>query len=132
MSLRALTAAAATLVITDHYRVIGARGGSASSPAKTQAARAAARKRWGHPEPAARVIPPSRLKDGAWYSGTGRNGGIAVWDRKQQCFWITSISDLPDPLVHPQGGSRVVRLKQEGHVAHSGGTFAPVSLIRKG
>lgn len=54
-----------------------------------------------------------------------------MWDGKQKCFWITIVSDLPDPSTYPAGSSRIVRLKQEGHVSHEGGTFAPMNLVRQ-
>ncbi len=41
------------------------------------------------------------------------------------------VSDLPDPSAYPTGSSRIVRLKQEGHVSHEGGTFAPMNLVRQ-
>jgi hypothetical protein len=118
-----------TTTIAEHYRKIGARGGKVSSPAKTEAARAAARKRWGIPEPKPKVLIPSRLKDGCWYEGKGRNGRIAMWDGKQNCFWITVVSDVPDPVNYPEGSSRMVRLKQEGHSAQDGGTFSPLKKL---
>jgi len=125
------TSDAAKSAISAHYRAMGALGGRVSSPAKTRAARAAARKRWGHHEPAPKPLSPSRLKDGAWYQGLGRNGTLALWDGKQKCFWITIISDLPDPGTYPAGSSRIVRLKQEGHTSHEGGTFSPMNLVRQ-
>ena len=115
--------------VTEHYRKIGALGGRAKSPAKTRAARAAARKRWGLPDPEARAIAPSRLRDQRWYVGQGRNGNIAMWDTEQKCFWITTVSDLPDPSNYPSGSARVVRLKQEGHISHEGGTFKPLQRL---
>ena len=125
------TSDAAASAISDHYRALGALGGRVSSPAKTRAARAAARKRWGHPDPVPKPLSPSRLKDGSWYQGVGRNGFLAMWDGKQKCFWITIVSDLPGPSTYPAGSSRIVRLKQEGHVSHEGGTFAPMNLVRQ-
>lgn len=125
------TADAAALAISAHYRALGALGGRVSSPAKTRAARAAARKRWGHPEPVQKPLSPSRLKDGAWYQGLGRNGSLAMWDGIQKCFWITIVTDVPDPSTYPAGSSRIVRLKQEGHASHEGGTFSPMNLVRQ-
>ena len=40
-------------------------------------------------------------------------------------------SDLPDPTTYPAGSSRIVRMKQEGHVSHQGGTFSPMVQIRQ-
>ena len=131
VTVSSLNADAAALAISAHYRAIGAAGGRVSSPAKTRAAREAARKRLGLPEPEKKILYPSLLKDGAWYQGVGRNGTLAMWDSKQKCFWITVVNDFVDPSHYPDGSSRTVRLKQEGHVSHSGGTFAPMKLVHR-
>lgn len=52
-----------------------------------------------------------------------------MWDAEQKCFWITTVSDLPDPSNYPSGSARVVRLKQEGHISHEGGTFKPLQRL---
>lgn len=108
--------------ISAYHAEIGARGGRKSSPAKRRAARVAARKRWGHTDPA--VLPIAELVDQTWYLGKGRNANIGIWDGKRGCFWVTSMNDSIDPERFPVSGERRVRLKREGH-SNIGGSFHP-------
>ena len=106
----------------------GRKGGRARTPAKLLAARQNILLRW-HPADGQGVIPPEALIDGAWYSGRGRSAHIACWDEVTRTFHTVEQSSWADPANYPAMTRRTVRLKQEKHVAASGGTFAPMKIV---
>ena len=115
-------------IIARHYARIGRRGGSVSSPAKRQAARLNALKRWRGKSPA-EILAPDLLLDGVWYRGSGRNAPVGVWDARAQCFWTVAINDLADPATYPAAPHRQVRLKREDYHSKTRGTFKPVAPL---
>jgi hypothetical protein len=115
-------------VISSHYAKIGRRGGLASTPAKREAARRNALKRWrGHSERA--DLPLEALRDGTWYRGQGRNSQVGLWDAQAKCFWTIAINDFADPANYPANPERQVRLKQEGFLNSKQGTFKPTAAL---
>jgi hypothetical protein len=122
---------ASTVIIkpSEYLARIGRRGGKASTPAKREAARRNACKRWGKTiDP--RPIPLTRLHDGTWYRGRGRNSSVGLWDRKAGCFWTVAMNDFADPIQFPKGSRRQVRLKQENYRTMDAGTFVPLAPLK--
>lgn len=115
-------------VIATHYARIGRRGGSVSSPAKRQAARLNALKRW-HGKTHTNILPENLLRDGVWYRGQGRNAPVGVWDAHAQCFWTVAINDFADPATFPAKPHRQVRLKREDYHSQHRGTFKPAAPL---
>lgn len=107
----------------------GRRGGRARSAVKSLAARQNILLRWHPPSPDG-VIPPEALIDGAWYFGEGRSASIALWDGSTKTFHTVATSSWIDPTTYPLSSRRMVRLKQERHVA-ARGTFSPRSILAK-
>ena len=114
--------------ISAHYAKIGRRGGSASSPAKSAAARLNALKRWGRKAPV-EILPLELLRDGVWYRGRGRNATAGLWDARAGCFWTIAVNDFADPATFPAEPHRQVRLKREDYFASRNGTFKPMAPV---
>ena len=114
--------------ISSHFAKIGRRGGLASTPAKREAARRNALKRWGKTD---QVIPVKSLQDGEWYWGRGRNSSIGIWDNRAVCFWVIAFNDFANPASFPSIGRRQVRLKREDYIGNKNGTFAPIRTLGK-
>jgi hypothetical protein len=114
--------------ISAHYARIGQRGGSASSPAKREAARLNALKRWGH-KTSGGILPRNLLRDGVWYRGIGRNAIAGLWDAEAGCFWTIVLNDFADPATFPAAPRRQVRLKREDYFSRAGGTFKPMAAL---
>jgi len=108
--------------------LIGRKGGKARSEQKSLAARQNVRLRW-HGKREDGVIPVAALIDGAWYRGKGRTASVAVWDAHSSTFHTVGMNTYREPLTFPKISSRVTRLKQEGHVEASGGSFAPLHIL---
>ena len=108
--------------------LIGRKGGKARSEQKSLAARQNVRLRW-HGKREDGTIPVAALIDGAWYRGKGRAASVAVWDAHSGTFHTVGMNTYRDPLTFPKISSRVTRLKQEGHVEVSGGSFAPLQVL---
>ncbi|MFZ4776964.1 MAG: hypothetical protein ACOYM3_16465 [Terrimicrobiaceae bacterium] len=108
--------------------LIGRKGGKVRSDQKSLAARQNVRLRW-HGKTADGVIPVAALIDGAWYRGKGRTASVALWDAHTGTFHTVGMNTYRDPLTFPKISSRVTRLKQEGHVEVTGGSFAPLQVL---
>ena len=115
-------------VISSHYARIGRRGGRASTPAKREAARQNALKRWGR-APEEPALPVEALRDGMWYRGQGRNAAVGLWDARAGCFWTIAVNDFADPATFPAEALRQVRLKREDYFTKAGGTFRPIGTL---
>lgn len=100
----------------------------AKSERKSLTARQNALLRW-HGRSDAGVIPVEALIDGAWYQGKGRTSSLAVWDGHGKSFHTVGLNSFSDPENYPAISRRVVRLKQESHIATPGGSFAPLNIV---
>jgi hypothetical protein len=107
---------------------LGSKGGKARSEIKSLTARQNALLRWRGKRQGG-VIPVDALIDGAWYSGRGRTAPVAVWDAHGQTFRTVGMNSYVDPGSFPRISERTTRLKQEGHVAAPGGSFAPLRIV---
>jgi hypothetical protein len=114
--------------ISAHYAKIGRRGGLASTPAKSAAARRNALKRW-RGQSAAGILPLHALRDGMWYCGHGRNGSAGLWDARAGCFWTVALDDFANPATFPAEPLRQVRLKREDYFSRQNGTFKPTACL---
>ena len=114
--------------ILTHYAKIGRRGGLASTPAKREAARRNALKRWGR-RLEDQITPLNLLRDGTWYHGQGRNSQVGLWDAHARCFWTITLNDFADPANFPVKARRQVRLKREDYFTDYDGTFKPLSPL---
>jgi hypothetical protein len=72
---------------------------------------------------------PKRCRAPHSKAGCARTAPVAVWDAHGQTFRTVGMNACVDPGSFPRISERTTRLKQEGHVAVPGGSFAPLRIV---